>query len=139
MSRRGQGDLFDEEAALERHVAEEHGGKTLRECPRCHELAHAIVASGQTYRYSGEGLCRLCGAELLWFSTPDGTQLPVDRGRFLEAWPGLAKPGGLRGFWTARRRGADVVLAYSHWPTCPRADEARRGAAWYEDDPTRRT
>lgn len=134
-----QGDFFDPEAALNRHAEEAHNGETRGDCGTCRDLAAAIVDSGETYTFTGTGTCRYCPAELLWFGTPDRSQLPVDRERFLEAHPELAKPNALRGFWTTRSRGRTVVLPYSHWSTCPGAARARADGpgAWFDDDPGR--
>lgn len=131
-----QGDLFDPEAKLNQHATEEHAGKTIPACGMCRDLSQAVVESGRTYSYSGEGRCRFCDAEILWFRTPNAEQMPVDRDRFFEAWPELGKVNALRGFWTTSIRGREVVLAFNHWATCPNVAEARqKGGAWYEEAP----
>ncbi len=55
---------------------------------------------GAGYRYSGEGECRSCGADIEWWETPRGKKVPTDHG-----------------------------TATPHWSTCPSAGEHRGGGS----------
>ena len=141
---KGQGDFFDPvmkaEQALDDHARDDHAGKTDQACAQCRELSKALHDVAQryegTYRFSGTGDCRFCGLPVLWFTTPTGSQMPIDRERLLEAQPALTRRNAFRGFWTTRRRGADRLLPFNHWATCPNVQEARtKGVYWYEEDP----
>ena len=50
----------------------------------------------QGYKFSGEGECRSCGADIEWWETPRGKKMPTDHG-----------------------------TATPHWSTCPSANEHR--------------
>ena len=77
----------------------------------------------ENYRYSGQGTCRSCGAALLWFTTPKGKQMPVDRDAF------MAEQGGvidLRGYEVGPSAAKTVLLPFTHWLTCPNAQHHRK-------------
>lgn len=50
----------------------------------------------QGYKFSGEGECRSCGADIEWWETPRGKKMPTNHG--------TAEP---------------------HWSTCPSANQHR--------------
>lgn len=54
--------------------------------------------------------CRLCGAPLVWISTPAGKRMPCDAARVT----------------VVLDDGQVVTGRVSHFATCPRADEARK-------------
>lgn len=54
----------------------------------------------QGYKFSGDGECRSCGADIEWWETPRGKKMPMDHG-----------------------------TATSHWSSCPNADSHRSGNA----------
>jgi hypothetical protein len=146
-----QGDFFDPvqkaEDALEDHVKDVHGGDAGPglACAECRRLASTVADVAEkyegTWRYSGEGTCRYCPAEVLWFRTPTQALMPLDRDLFLASDPKLQRPNALRGLWATARRGRATILPYNHWGTCPNAEKARKdGGRWYErvpDTPTR--
>src|SRR5689334_19309212 len=50
----------------------------------------------QGYKFSGEGECRSCGADIEWWETPRGKKMPTDHG-----------------------------TANPHWSSCPNAEQHR--------------
>ena len=61
-------------------------------------------------RAAGGGLCKKCGAPLLWVKTPNGANAPLD--------PVMI--AGLDADGVAHR------IYLNHFSTCPKADEVRR-------------
>ena len=60
----------------------------------------AKEAEAQGYEFTGSGKCRECCAELNWYRTPAGKNIPMNAG--------LLEP---------------------HWATCPKADQFRKRKA----------
>lgn len=59
-----------------------------------------LIAAG--YEWQNDAECRGCGAEIMWFKTPKGSNIPMNR----------------------MDRGSDPAVA--HFSTCPEADSFRK-------------
>lgn len=144
-----QGDFFDPvqkaEDALEAHVKAEHAcddGPNAG-CPDCRRLALDVADVAEryegTWRYSGEGTCKVCPMPVLWFSTPTKSLMPIDRDAFMASDPKLARPHALRGLWATGRRGREAIMPFNHWGTCPNVEQVRRdGGRWFDEPPAAR-
>ena len=67
--------------------------------------------------------CKGCGAEVLWVKTPAGKSMPLDAAP-VTLWV-VENDGGKLVSADVRARG--VIARRSHFETCPKADEFRRG------------
>lgn len=61
--------------------------------------------------------CEACGAPLVWYRTKQGKQMPCNAD---------AKPHAQQGFLGPPEYGL-IDAKYSHFATCPKADQFRRG------------
>lgn len=119
-------EILDAQAALETHERLAHDGRFEHGCQLCRDLAAEYKATAERvegiYRYASISSCRLCGAALIWFTTPAGKRLPVDHEAFVRQSP----PHGLRGLWTTKERAKEKLLPFSHWASCPKAKVMKR-------------